>query len=276
MVLAIIGLILVVFITGSLIYFWNKPIIKSSGREQMILILVGVVTCFVITTVYLIRPSPAICTFQRAGLWFCFSLILSALLVKLIRISRIFMHKSVSKQPRFITPKYQILFTLILVGIQRILVVVSLIIVYPTVTKNNVHNEANQNDFPSLVVQCRKPHKAMTAIFIVYYSILLIASNALAVLTIKFPQNFNESKYVAFSTFALGLVWIAYIFTYLNTADRFQTAVIAFAIQVSAMAVLLCLFAPRIFIACFLSESKANFKFEKSKVIQLVRNMRYA
>ena len=266
MVLAIIGLILVVFVTGSLIYFWNRPIIKSSGREQMILILVGVVMCFMITAIYLIRPSPAICTLQRAGLWFCFSLILSALLVKLVRISHIFMHKSVSKQPRFITPKYQILFTFILVGIQMILVVVSLIVVYPTVTKNNIPNEANQNDFPSLVVQCRKPHKAMIAILMVYYSILLIASNALAVLTIKFPQNFNESKYVAFTTFALGLVWIAFIFTYLNTADRFQTAVIAFTIQVSAMSVLLCLFAPRIFIACFISEDKANFiEFEKKQ-----------
>ena len=82
----------------------------------------------------------------------------------------------------------------------------------------------------------------------------------------KFPQNFNESKYVAFTTFALGLVWIAFIFTYLNTADRFQTAVIAFTIQVSAMSVLLCLFAPRIFIACFISEDKANFiEFEKKQ-----------
>ena len=106
----------------------------------------------------------------------------------------------------------------------------------------------------------------MIAILMVYYSIPLIASNALAVLTIKFPQNFNESKYVAFTTFALGLVWIAFIFTYLNTADRFQTAVIAFTIQVSAMSVLLCLFAPRIFIVCFISEDKANFiEFEKKQ-----------
>ncbi|XP_019857020.1 PREDICTED: metabotropic glutamate receptor-like [Amphimedon queenslandica] len=73
--------------------------------------------------------------------------------------------------------------------------------------------------------------------------ILLIASNVLAILTIRFPQNFNESKYVAFSTFSFGLMWIAFIFTYLNTADKFQTAVVSFTIQMSAMVVLLCLFA---------------------------------
>ena len=258
MILAIIGLISVAIVTGTFIYFWNRPIIKSSGREQMILILIGITLCFVITVIYLIKPSIVVCTLQRAGLWFCFSIILSALFVKLVRISRIFMQKTVSKRPKFISPKYQILFTFILVGIQMILVLISLIVSYPTVKRSMVNNEDNQNDFPSLVVQCSSPHTAMIAILMVYYSILLIASNALAILTIRFPQNFNESKYVAFSTFSLGLMWIAFIFTYLNTADKFQTAVISFTIQMSAMSVLLCLFAPRVFIVLFLSKRKVN------------------
>ena len=264
-VLGIIGMTFVVFIAGSFIYFWNNPVIKSSGREQMILILIGTAMCFMITAVYLMRPSPIICIFQRTGLWFCFSLILSALLVKLIRISRIFLQKTVSKQPKFILPKYKIVFTFVLVGIQMIIVAASLILVSPTVTKNIVHNKVNQNNFPFIVVQCRNPHPALIAILMVYYSILLIASNALALLTIKFPQNFNESKHVAFSTFALALMWIAFVFMYLNTADKFQIAVIAFTIQMSAMAVLLRLFAPCIFIALFFSKHEA-FDAEKRKV----------
>ena len=258
MILAIIGLMSVAFVTGTFIYYWNKPIIKSSGREQMILILIGITLCFVVTVIYLIKPSIVVCTLQRAGLWFCFSIILSALLVKLVRISRIFMQKTVSNRLKFISPKYQILFTFILVVIQMILVLISLVVSYPTVKKSIVNNEENQNDFPSLVVQCSSPHTAMIAILMVYYSILLIASNALAILTIRFPQNFNESKYVAFSTFSLGLMWIAFIFTYLNTADKFQTAVVSFTIQMSAMAVLLCLFAPRVFIVLFLSKRTVN------------------
>ena len=267
MILAIIGLISVAIVTGTFICYWNRPIIKSSGREQMILILIGITLCFVITVIYLIKPSIIVCTLQRAGLWFCFSIILSALFVKLVRISRIFMQKTVSKRPKFISPKYQILFTFILVVIQMILVLISLIVSYPTVRRSIVNNEENQNDFPSLVVQCSSPHTAMIAILMVYYSILLIASNALAILTIRFPQNFNESKYVAFSTFSLGLMWIAFIFTYLNTADKFQTAVISFTIQMSAMSVLLCLFAPRVFIVLFLSKRKVNDADNKKSTI---------
>ena len=51
-------------------------------------------------------------------------------------------------------------------------------------------------------------------------------------------------------------MWIAFIFTYFNTADKFQTAVVSFTIQMSAMAMLLCLFAPRVFNVLFLSKRK--------------------
>ena len=252
--LAIIGLIAVTFVTGAFIWFWNTPLIKSSGREQMVLILIGITLCFLVTVVYLIRPSPAVCTFQRIGLWFCFSLILSALFIKLIRIARIFMQRKVTTRPKFIGSKYQILFTFMLVGVQMVLVLISLVVIYPDVEESILNNERNFNDFPSLIVSCANPHPALISILMIYYSVLIIASNALAILTIRFPQNFNESKYVAFSTFALGLMWIAFVFTYLNTSHKFQTAVISFTIQMSALAVLLCLFAPRIFILLFLQK----------------------
>ena len=86
-----------------------------------------------------------------------------------------------------------------------------------------------------------------------YCTLLLIASNVLAILTIQFPENFNESKYVAFSTFSLGLIWIAFVFTYfaINAEPQHQNAVLSFSIQLSALAVLACMFVPRVFIMIF-------------------------
>ena len=84
MTIAIIGLILTAFVCAIFIWFWNTPIVKSSGREQMILLLTGITLCFLITIVFLIKPSPAVCGLQRIGSWFCFSLILCALFVKLV------------------------------------------------------------------------------------------------------------------------------------------------------------------------------------------------
>ena len=81
-----------------------------------------------------------------------------------------------------------------------------------------------------LALQCTTPHIALLVIQMLYLSALMIASNGLAILTIRFPQNFNESKYVAFSTFTLGLTWIAFIMTYLTTDSQFQPFVISLSI----------------------------------------------
>ena len=248
---AIIGFLATAFVGAVFIWFWNTPIVKSSGREQMILILTGITFSFLVTIVFLIKPSPAVCGLQRTGLLFCFSLILCALFVKLIRIARIFIQGKISPvRPRCIAPKYQILLTFLLVGIQMLLVLISLSVVPPDMKKYLQKNETNQDDFPVFVIQCTTPHIALVVLQIVYFTGLIIASNALAILTIQFPQNFNESKYVAFSTFALTLMWIlVFIPSYIITANTtIQGAVTLLTIQLSALAVLLCLFGPRVFI----------------------------
>ena len=256
--LAIIGLLAVVFVSGVFIYFWNTPIVKSSGREQMTLLLSGITLCFLITVIFIPKPSVSVCTLQRIGAWFCFSLIVCAVFIKLVRIARIFLQKNVTSRPKFISPVHQILFTFLLVGVQMVLEVISLIVVHPGVTKIQVNDTQNTNDFPILALQCTTPHIALLGIQMVYFSALMISSNGLAVLTIRFPQNFNESKYVAFSTFSLGLIWIAFIMTYFATDAQFQSAVISLSIQLSALAVLVCLFGPRVFIMIMWPSQNVN------------------
>ena len=217
----------------------------------MILLLSGITLCFLITIVFLLKPSPAVCGLQRMGSWFCISLILCALFVKLVRIARIFMQRQISTRPKCITPKYQILFTFLLIGANMILILISLLVVPPSVSTNLQKDKANQDDFPLLIIDCVSPHTVLVVLQMVYFTAVIIASNALAILTIKFPQNFKESKYVAFTTFALTLIWtLVFIPSYAaSTANsNTQRAVISFTIQLSALAVLSCLFGPRVLI----------------------------
>ena len=254
-ILAFFGLICVVIVCIAMGILWKNPMIKSSGREQMVVLLCGVTMCFLITVFFLVEPSPAVCFFQRAGTWFCFSLMLSALLVKLIRIARIFLRSHTSKPPRFIQPIYQIIFTMALVGIQMLLVLVSLIVVHPKVAKETILNRENTNDHPVLLLKCSAPDKAMIAVHMLYYSILLLASNFLALLTIRFPENFNEVRYVAFTTFCVGLVWLAFLVSFFVTEEEYRSAVVSFSIQISAIAVLFCFYCPRIFAAIWIQSN---------------------
>ena len=116
---------------------------------------------------------------------------------------------------------------------------------YTGVNKYQVNGTQNTNNFLVLSLQCTTPHTALLA---VQNDVHICFDDGLAVLTIQFPQNFNESRYVAFSTFALGLTWIAFILTYVDTEAKYQSAVTLLAIRLSSLAVIVCLFGPRVFI----------------------------
>ena len=250
--LSILGLILVIATTIGLGMFWNTRVIKSSGREQMVLLLLGILLSFLLPYFYVVKPSVAICVFQRSGIWLCFSLIFGALLVKLIRISRIFLQqiKAVGR-PRFIEPQYQVLFTALIVAGQMTLVVISLVVVHPLTTIDVRSNEEDSNDFPTLILTCQTSHLAMVILLVVYDTALVVLNNVLAVITIRFPENFNEARHVAFSTIAFGVVWLVYVPSYFSTPAEFRAGVTAFAVITTAFAVLLCLFGPRIIMAAW-------------------------
>lgn len=249
MIKATFGLLSVAFVVVVMALYWNTPIVKSSGREQMILLLVGVASCFLSTFFFVSKPSIAICFFQRFSLWFCLSLILGALLVKLIRISRIFLRsKTSSSRPKFTEPRYQILFTLLIVFVESVIVLISMVTVYPQVSEIEDRDGLNS---PTFLISCEAPHIAPLVILALYHTLLIIICNVLAVLSIRFPDNFNESKYVAFTTFALGLIWLAFTQTYIATSHEIRTVVVSFALNLSGFAVLLCMFGPRIVIMLF-------------------------
>ena len=275
--LAVFGLICVLLVSIGMGIFWTTPVIKSSGREQMTLLLIGIVLSFLVTVFFIVRPSIAICLLQRVCTWFCFSLILSALFIKLIRIARIFLRGHNSKRPRFIQSKYQVVFTFLLVSIQMILVVISLLVVYPEATESIDLNDDNTLDSPTIGIQCSAPHPAVIIIQIIFYSTLLLATNILAVMTIQFPENFNEARYVAFATFSTLLIWVAFLQTYFAVDSSYQIGVVCFAIQLTSLAVLFCLFVPRLFILIVWPTKKnqqannnsSNFQIKTTKISDL-------
>lgn len=254
MMMAIIGLFSVGFVSVVLGIYWNTPIVKSSGREQMILLLIAIASTFLTTFFFVSKPTTVVCFFQRASLWFCISFILSSLLVKLIRISRIFLRRSsVTSRPRFTEPKYQILFTLVITSVQFGLVLISMIVVYPEASEEMIESSTT-GGLPSILITCDTPNIVLLIILALYHTAIIIVCNILAVMSIRFPENFNESKYVAFSTFSLGLIWLAFTQTYIATSHEVRTAVVSFALNLSCFAVLLCMFGPRIVIMIFFPE----------------------
>ena len=92
----------------------------------------------------------------------------------------------------------------------------------------------------------------MIVLLMLYYTALLVASNILAVLTIRFPANFNELKYISFATFSLTFLWLVFIPLYVVTANTInQGPITSFMIQISSFVTLLSLFGLKCLIMIF-------------------------
>lgn len=257
LILGCIGIICVTITAIIFGIFWTTPIIKSSGREQMILLLVGISCSFILPFFYVAPPSLFICIVNRLGIWFCYSLMFGALAIKVQRVARIFygIKRNLNYTPRFVSPAFQVIFTILVVAVQMILVVISLAIYHPEVLHMYPFDE-NTIKQPEVIITCLPETTEVIVLSILYETAIISVATVLGAFSFKFPENFNEAKYISFCTFSLLVVWIGLIPTYFTTQNRpeIQNAAISLFIILSAFGVLFFIFGPKLFIVLFKPE----------------------
>ena len=264
--LALLGLICVTSVSVIIaIFFWTNPVIKSFGRELLILILIGLGLSFVFPFFYVFRPSVELCVIRRLGFWFSLTVIFASLLVKLVRVTRIFLGGMKTNRRYCIKPWHQIVLTFIIVAGQMVLVVISITVDVHNIV--SIEMDTNTEDgFPILITTCANAHIAMIILLILYDSVLVVLMNGFAIFTIQFPKNFKEARNIAFATFAIGVVWVAFIPLYTATKNEFRAGCIALAMMCMAFSILFCLILPRLYTAFINRNSDTTSTQQSSKL----------
>ena len=237
------GILVTSFIIIVFLCYQKHKIIKASSRELSALLLTGILLCYIMPFFYIIVPSAPVCAIRRFGLCFCFALCFSALLVKTVRIYRIFNRRQISASaPPLISPLSQVSFTLLLVTVQVIIAGVWLVVekteaVY-TYTVGSTDLKCGENPYIGLSVSLG------------YNLVLLLLATFFAFITRKIPKNFNETKCINVTAYTLVILWLAFIPTYFGTAALgavYQTTSQVYAIVLSASTILGCLFVPKVY-----------------------------
>ncbi|KAJ8682400.1 hypothetical protein QAD02_018192 [Eretmocerus hayati] len=243
---ASIGILCTIFVTVVFIWFNRTPVIMASGRELCYVLLVGILSCYLMSFVILSRPTKWICTELRIGLGLCLSLCYSAILTKTNRISRIFNQgrKSI-KRPSYTSPKSQVAISVGITSVQLIGAITWLIIEPPDTSEI----------YPSpltAVLTCRVSTFALM-MSLVYNMLLILMCTLYAFKTRKIPENFNEAKYIGFTMYSTCIVWLAFIPIYFGTNNdyKIQIASMCMCINISATVALGCLFTPKVYIVLF-------------------------
>ena len=238
-----VGVVIFIFILNC-----KHSVVKSSGREQVALLLIGITLSFCLSYLVIIPSSTAACFFQRVVIWTSFSLIYGALLVKIVRVARIFLRNPTGPRPRFTQPHFQVIFTLCIVGVQLAITLVSMAVAYPVATQQTRVEEGSRMS-PVYVITCTTINPIVFVAHILYDAALILLCTFFGWRTRHFPENFNEAKYVLFTSLALILIWLGFIPTYIATqnSSEYRYAALNFPILLSSLAVLIIFFVPKIY-----------------------------
>ena len=119
LILSLAGLVGTGAMTGLVIYYRDRKIIKASSRELMSIILVGITLEWLTAIVITAKPTKLTCFFSNLGFGIAIATVYSPLLVKTNRVYRIFAASRLGAgKPRLISPKIQVALSMSIILLQ--------------------------------------------------------------------------------------------------------------------------------------------------------------
>lgn len=227
------------------IRFRRHHFIKASGRELSAIVFVGIILCYTAPFTFLSKPTDTLCGVRRFWGSVCYTVCYVPVLMKTIRIYRIFKSAQSSvTRPSLTRPRSQILISTGLIAVQFLLTTLWNISDVPRATEV----------YPSkgvAILECSVNVYTLT-VNTSYNSLLMLLCTIFAFKTRNFPRNFNESKYIGISMYLTCSVWTIFIPTYLNTSNTLERVYLTCAIFIAAGTItLLGLLVPKVIIVIF-------------------------
>ncbi|XP_054288605.1 metabotropic glutamate receptor 2-like [Macrosteles quadrilineatus] len=238
------GCLVTLFVTGVFIHHNDTPVVKAAGRELTYVLLGGLLLCYLVTFVLVLRPSDIVCGVQRFGAGFSFTVVYAALLTKTNRISRIFnAGKRTTKRPSFISPRSQLIICSALVSVQLLINAVWMVVSTPRA----IHHYPTRED--NLLI-CSSYVDASYMIAFGYPIVLIVVCTVYAVLTRNIPEAFNESKHIGFTMYTTCVIWLAFVPLYFGTGNNMALRITSMSVTISlsASVTVACLFSPKLYI----------------------------
>ena len=238
----------------SIIYFvnWKHRVVRCSGREHCVLMLIGAGISFILAIFTVAKPLILTCVVWTLLYWLSLSLLIFPLLMKIVRIVRIFITKQNVHTKRFLSWQWQIGFSLVPV----VLVLCIVIISYST--RANVTEELvfpkKPLEAPYMLLACMSPHVTFTIIIYAIFILSVIILLFFAILTRTYPKNYRESVHIMYASFSLIVVMftnVTIFFVLQGELVIYRRLVQNICLMLIAATILLAFFGPRLYYVLF-------------------------
>ncbi|CAH1780392.1 unnamed protein product [Owenia fusiformis] len=252
--LTIFGLLICTITAILLITNRKHKLVKASNKELTSFILFGTMLAYMTVFMIISKPESMNCYLSCIGFHISSSLAYAPMVVKTNRVFRIFDGGKKMNRPRFMSSRWQVIFTAVLILIQIVVSVCLTAVLPPVVTRNQ---PVLTEKFVELL--CWIPLESLIAP-LVYNLVLIIICSYYGFKTRFLPDNFNESRFIFFSVSTTLFLWIAFLPTYFTASSAYHKATLLSALLIlNASVTLLVLFLPKLYAIYYISEDHMKF-----------------
>lgn len=230
---------------------WNSPIVKASNRELSLVLLIGIFLLFGMVISNLFEPIHTICKTIYPLRYFTYNMCLSVLLVKILRISSAFEIPVVPWQIRLNNNRSQL-------GMLVILQTLLLAMILPWLLLDPPSRARFVFPEKHIFIEC-KGYSSIVGKTLFIVTCCSIFSQALmcafcAFKIRKIPENFSETKRLAFAMYIFLLSFIVYHPVEFSIDGWYVTVVDCVTTLLTAYGLLCCIFLPKLYIMLFRPE----------------------
>ncbi|XP_075719817.1 G-protein coupled receptor family C group 6 member A-like [Rhinoderma darwinii] len=250
---AAIGFLLVI-ITGVFFFkHFDTPAVKAAGGHYTFLLMISLLVSLVSIGFFIGEPNNTICKVRQPLFGISFTIAVSCILIKSIRILLAF--ESAKRGEVLVKLNYvPVVIIITLTGVQVLICTLWLKMNGP------YRQDYTVNDV--IILKCGEGSYAAFGIMLGFIGLLALICFLLAYKGRKLPERYNEARSITFSMLVYMFVWIVFIPIYINTiSDKYLSTVQAIAILASIYGVIACHLLPGCYILVFKRETCTREKY---------------
>lgn len=253
--LAALGIIFLFLISALFIWQRNSPVVKAAGGPLCHLILLSLLGSFVSVVFFVGEPSDMTCKVRQVLFGLSFTVCVSCILVKSLKILLAFQMNLELKELLCKLYKPYVIIC-ICTAVQVIICTLWLTLCSPS--KDDVkHSKSN-------LMECNECSEEAFGVMLGYIVLLALVCFTFAYIGRKLPQKYNDSKFITFGMLIYLMAWVIFIPVHLTTSGKYVPAVEMVVILISNYGILSCHFLPKCYVILFKKEHNTRDAFLKN------------
>ncbi|XP_001625662.2 metabotropic glutamate receptor 2 [Nematostella vectensis] len=242
-----IGSITVIFVVMVFYRHGNTPLVRSSSRLLSHVMLFGIILGYATAVIIFAAKTEELCRTVLYLFSVSFSIVVGTLLVRTNRIHRIFSKNALRKgKPPCLSDSWMLLFIAVIVAMEIVICTV-IILTTPDGLLETSYSPISGYAFSQCKFNATSTDYHM-AVWWTYNACIILICTYQAYLTRKLPGNYNEARFIAFTTITISTDVLVFFFAFNGTRGYYKDVMVSSFLVLADTITISCVFLPKCYI----------------------------